>query len=549
MSSSLIPPKIDLLPEHLIDQIKAGEVIERPGNLIKEILENAMDAGSTEIDLQVKNGGLDLIALKDNGHGMRFDDLPLAFSRHATSKLKKFEDLFGLYTYGFRGEALASISSVAKVHCTSFISTESEGSEIRIEGAQSSYHGKLQKSGKDHGTELYIKDLFFNTPARLKFIQSQNAEKQFLKKVFYSFIVSHPETKFSFDHDDEERIFFESKENLIDRLTDLLPMKSRKEVEIQTVSHAYDGIEVTGYFIPNFVKTAIKWNYLFINQRLILDKQLHRIIMQAMQSIFFGQEILQYCIFINIPANEIDVNVHPSKTVIKCLSHSKLVSLLTASIKQLAPKVNPHSQTAQSYVPTSSQPNFNMEKTDWNLTQQEQNYNFDGVFSPHRTLENSAPIFSQWLWTSSQVILFHEGQDFFAIQIEKWMSYYIEEKLKLPSVTIPLLVSESFVSPKKSSHWRDLNERGFEFETLADVLVLRSIPEWLNGFPLKMICSEILTQKDSHQINLQNLDLRARDLSNHTLDKMLEFCTKTRLMEFGIMIPLDNSHLLRLFKI
>jgi DNA mismatch repair protein MutL len=113
------PPKIDLLPEHLIDQIKAGEVIERPGNLIKEILENAVDAGSTKLELIIKNNGLDLISLKDNGHGMRLNDLPLAFSRHATSKISRFEDLYKLHSFGFRGEALASIAAISKLQCIS----------------------------------------------------------------------------------------------------------------------------------------------------------------------------------------------------------------------------------------------------------------------------------------------------------------------------------------------------------------------------------------------------------------------------------------------
>lgn len=540
------PPKIDLLPEHLIDQIKAGEVIERPANLIKEILENAIDAESTELDLQIKNGGLDLISLKDNGHGMNYNDLPLAFSRHATSKLHKFEDLFGLHTYGFRGEALASIASIARVHCTSFTANEKEGSELKIEGAQSLYHGKLQKSGKEHGTELYIKDLFFNTPVRLKFIQSQNTEKLFMKKVFYSFVVSHPQIKFSLELDDDERVFFSPKESTKERLLDLIPMKARKEVEIQTVNHAYDGIEIEGHFIPQFVKTPVKWAYLFINERLILDKQLHRIIVGAMQSVFYGQEMLQYCISIKVPTDEIDVNVHPSKTVVKCLSHSKLVSLLTASIKQLKPTNSSPISTPVSTPSLPTQASFEMDKKDWSLTQQEQNYNFDGVFSPHGNddfVQSSA-----WIWPTTEVVFHQEEESISAFQLEKWLSHYIEEKLKLPTVSIPLLVSESFPLNNKNSFWKKLNEHGFEIDPLNDILVLRSIPDWLNGFPLKLICNQLLSQKDIHEISIKNLELRSRDLSQHTLNTMLSFCSRTKLIELGIMVPLDKSHLSRLFK-
>ena len=140
MLSSL--PKIELLPEHLIDQIKAGEVIERPGNLIKEILENSIDAGSKRIELTIKNNGLDLINLKDDGHGISSTDLPMAFSRHATSKIHRFEDLYQLNSFGFRGEALASISSISKLQCLTFNDFEEEGSEIRIEGGLTTYIGK-----------------------------------------------------------------------------------------------------------------------------------------------------------------------------------------------------------------------------------------------------------------------------------------------------------------------------------------------------------------------------------------------------------------------
>jgi len=541
------PPKIDLLPEHLIDQIKAGEVIERPANLIKEILENAMDAGATELDLQIKNGGLDLIALKDNGHGMTYNDLPLAFSRHATSKLQKFEDLFGLHTYGFRGEALASIASIARVHCTSFISSEKEGSEIKIEGAQTLYHGQLQKSGKDHGTELYIKDLFFNTPARLKFTQSQNTEKLFLKKVFYSFVVSHPEVKFSLEFDEDERIFYPAKANLNERLMDLLPIKSRKEIEIQTVSHAYDGIEVQGSFIPQFVKTPVKWAYLFINNRLILDKQLHRIITESLQTLFYGQEMFQYCISIKVPTDEIDVNVHPSKTVVKCLSHSKLVSLLTASIKQLKP-TTPITPSIDNRHPTSEQPKFDLDnKSSWNLTQQEQNYNFDGVFSPHQNQMN--PNSSEnWTWVTSEHVILHENDVFFCLQIEKCLSLFIQEKLKLPTLSIPLLVSESFSYNSKNNLWKKLNDYGFELEPLGDILVLRGIPDWLNGYPLKLIVEKILAQKDYDRIDIKDLELRSRDLSLQTLEEMINFCGHSKLLEMGLMVALDKPHLSKLFK-
>ncbi len=195
---------IELLPAHIIDQIKAGEVLERPAALLKELIENSIDAGSSEIHIQIIDNGLTLLSIEDNGCGMNFDNLPKAFLRHATSKLKNFEDLYQLQTFGFRGEALASVASSARVTCISQPENLTEsGGKIIINGG----HQELltpQKQGQK-GTSLYIKDLFFNTPVRLKFIKSKTSEKAHLKKMIYSFIFSHPEIIFSVKFDDKEK--------------------------------------------------------------------------------------------------------------------------------------------------------------------------------------------------------------------------------------------------------------------------------------------------------------------------------------------------------
>src|SRR5690606_11605816 len=167
--------------------------------------ENAVDAGATQIELTLKNNGLDLISLKDNGHGMKFEDLPLAFSRHATSKISRFEDLYKLHSFGFRGEALASIAAISKLQCVSQTADSKTASELRIEGGQTLYHGERQTGTGGHGTELLIQDLFFNTPARLKFIQSQQAEKTFIRKIIFAFILSRPEIEFQIKIDEADK--------------------------------------------------------------------------------------------------------------------------------------------------------------------------------------------------------------------------------------------------------------------------------------------------------------------------------------------------------
>jgi DNA mismatch repair protein MutL len=187
--------KIDILPEHIIDQIKAGEVLERPASLVKELIENSLDAKASEINIHLVENGMSLLSIEDNGQGMSFENLPYAFLRHATSKLKTFEDLFKLYSFGFRGEALASVAASARVTCTSQPEDLSiQGGKIVIHGGATEY--LIPQKLTSHGTSIYIKDLFYNTPARLKFVKSKTSEKAAIKKIIYSFVVAHPTSNF-----------------------------------------------------------------------------------------------------------------------------------------------------------------------------------------------------------------------------------------------------------------------------------------------------------------------------------------------------------------
>src|SRR5690554_5125892 len=182
-------PKIQLLPEHLIDQIKAGEVIERPSTLLKELLENSVDANASAIEVEIVGNGLDLLSVKDNGKGIPFEQLDLAFCRHATSKIERFEDIYNLFTYGFRGEALASISAVSKMTCVSNPAGEPE-STIKIHGGETLAIDRDNEPEESSGTKMFVRDLFYNTPARMKFIQSKTSEKNQLKKIVNAFLLT-----------------------------------------------------------------------------------------------------------------------------------------------------------------------------------------------------------------------------------------------------------------------------------------------------------------------------------------------------------------------
>lgn len=524
-----VPPKIDLLPEHLIDQIKAGEVIERPGSLIKEILENAVDAGATKLELTLKNNGLDLITLVDNGHGMSFEDLPFAFHRHATSKITRFEDLYRLHSFGFRGEALASIASISRLQCSSFNASAEEGSEIRFEGGQNVYHGKRQKSGKDHGTELVIKDLFYNTPVRLKFIQSQTAEKTFIKKIIYAFVGSHPEIEFHLKIDDEEKEIIPIHENLNDRLLYLSP---KGKGLLLYSERFYENNEVMVYLLPASIKAPSKWQNIYINDRYILDKQLHRVMTNAIQA-SFGETDYHYLAFFHLPVDSIDVNVHPNKTVIKCMEASKMISLLTSTVKEMAFKTN----IEKAPVPPteSNAPHFfaQMEQGQNSLLQERHHYNMEGFFSPHQL-----PVASHddLIWMGS-FFLKNTGTGWLAVHSGRLLHQYVTEKIKTPSSVTPLLVSEPYPA-KGISKDKILKmiEAGFEIDYLnADTLVLRSIPDWFNGFPLQEIVQKLLSGT-----NLSEVSIRKEDWSESLWEEMLHSLTESDLRTFKISFPLES---------
>lgn len=531
-----LPPRIDLLPEHLIDQIKAGEIIERPGNLLKEILENSVDAGSSKIELTLKNNGLDFISLKDNGHGMNFDDLPLAFSRHATSKISRFEDLYQLHSFGFRGEALASIAAISKLQCITYTKGEPEGSEIRIEGGMTVSHSK-RMAPREPGTELIIQDLFFNTPVRLKFIQSQNAEKQFLRRVVYSFIFSHPEIEFHLKFDDAEKEIYSKVDTLTERIKEAIP-----KISLERILHLqknYEENEFEVFLMPSSFKAPLKFQFIYINDRYVTDKQLARIISNALISTFGHDDFNSLCFF-KLPTDHIDVNVHPSKTIIKIFEHSKAIALATSSINELRNSYNLNSSAnieitnSPEYKSSIEQNFFGHLDFSQDLLQKRQDYNMEGIFSPHQ-LHLKTPN-QNLLWFNDFFIKRVEQLNL-AVSAHKLIEVYIKRMLESGATSLPLLVSEPF--EKKGIHIDSLEKfarAGAELDLLnGTTYVLRAIPEWLNGFPLKEIVATIIYNR-----SYKNLVLNPLDWSSSTWDEMINKFSITELIEQKVALNLDD---------
>ena len=295
------------LSKDLRNKISAGEVVERPASVVKELLENSIDAGSTEIEIVLEKGGHQTIQVRDNGCGMAADDLPASVKRYHTSKISELNDLFAINTLGFRGEALASISSVADL---SIISSNGngEGAELPIKSGKL---GKVQPAPEIGGTEITIRNLFYNTPARKKFLKSPRTELRKVIDVVRRFGLSYPEVSFSLISDDKKiiSVLSESLEERINSLFDKTYRKNLLSITITKGDYTFTG------FVGNLnlVRRRPGEQYLFLNRRFIKDRLLNSAVYSAYRSLVKRGEFPFFVINLAIPADQVDVNVHPMK--------------------------------------------------------------------------------------------------------------------------------------------------------------------------------------------------------------------------------------------
>lgn len=319
---------IRLLPQKLINQIAAGEVVERPASALKELIENAIDADASQINIRLIDGGRTYFSVSDNGKGMDPEELTLAVERHATSKLPD-EDLFNIQFLGFRGEALPSIASVAKVCITSRPKKASEAWTITIEGGC-----KNQPSPAAHsfGTTVEVKDLFYNTPARLKFLKSPQSEMINAKDIVNRLAMAYPHIHFSLS--DEKRLLlnYPAVSKLFQRVSQVIGKSF--DVNAIPIETEYEGIKLTGFVgLPTYTRSTSSEQYLFVNGRFIKDKIITGAIRGAFQGLISHEVHPVLALFLSIPSKDVDVNVHPAKTEVRFKDTGRIRGLLVASIR------------------------------------------------------------------------------------------------------------------------------------------------------------------------------------------------------------------------
>jgi len=321
--------KIRLLPDHVANQIAAGEVVERPASVAKELVENAIDAGATRIAIDVEAGGRRLLKVSDDGEGMVRDDAVMAFERHATSKIAKSEDLSSISTLGFRGEALASIASVARVELTTN-TEDGPATRVVIDGGKMR---DVKDAAHPRGTTLIIRDLFFNVPARRKFLRSEATESFHLTNLVTHYALAHPEIAFTLTNNGREVLRVASANDLRERAYQIFGAEFLDN--LLAVGGGHPKIAgVTGFVsAPRDRRTSRDAQYLFVNGRFVRDRLISRALSEGYRSVLPHGVYPAALLFIETPLEEVDVNVHPAKTEVRFRRAAAVADAVRESVR------------------------------------------------------------------------------------------------------------------------------------------------------------------------------------------------------------------------
>lgn len=342
--------RIHLLSPQLANQIAAGEVVERPASVVKEIMENAIDAGSTKISVEVEQGGVKLIRIRDDGKGIDKDDLPLALSRHATSKITALEDLEAVASLGFRGEALASISSVSRLTLSSRAEGQESGWQVRAEGRD--MEAEVSPAAHPQGTTVEMRDLFFNTPARRKFLKTENTEYRHLEEVVKRMALSRFDLQFQLSnnnrvvHQLKSAVSEQMKERRIASLLGADFINSALNVDIAAEA---SGLRLWGWIgLPTYSRSQADQQYFFVNGRIIRDKLVTHALRQAYADVLYNGRHPCYVLYLELDPALVDVNVHPTKHEVRFREGRLVHDFIFRSIHRVIGESRPGDKTPES---------------------------------------------------------------------------------------------------------------------------------------------------------------------------------------------------------
>ncbi len=321
--------RIKQLSKHLINQIAAGEVIERPASVVKELVENSIDAGATKISIEINNDCRD-IRVADNGCGIHPDDIMLAFSKHATSKIATDEDLFDIHTLGFRGEALASIISISKLTCTTRTAEFDTGTKVKCENSEV----KQVETGCAIGTIMDIKDLFYNLPARLKFLKSSNTEFSYIQELVQALALAHPECSLELKKNGKTVLKTSGLNNLLQTIKEVYSSDIIANLKEVLKTDTLSGLKISGYVsTPDYTRSSKKGYHIYINSRTVKCGVFQKAIDTAYKSLIASGKYPFVVLNLEIPPSDVDVNVHPTKKEVRYKNTNQVFNFIYTSIQ------------------------------------------------------------------------------------------------------------------------------------------------------------------------------------------------------------------------
>lgn len=534
---------IQLLPDNIANQIAAGEVIQRPASVVKELIENAVDAGASHIELHIKDAGRTSIQVIDNGKGMTEMDARMCFERHATSKLKTADDLFNLHTKGFRGEAMASIAAIA--HVT--LETKQENADVctKVE-IQGSKIVNQEPVAKGKGTSISVKNLFFNVPARRNFLKSDNVETKHIVEEFNRVVLTHPDISFKFTHNGNV-------------LNDLVGTGLRKRIvdlhganfntKLVPIDEETDIVKISGFVVkPEFARKTRGEQYFFVNNRFFKDSYFHHAVTAAFENLLPPKTFPSYFIYLTVPTGSIDVNIHPTKTEIKFEEDRSIYSIIRSTVKlalgkhNIAPsldfehepqfevnskpddvlippqiKVNPNynpfhtekstiSSTSRSNSSTSfpKQSALKPNKEDWEnfyeISSDEANQPLE--INQEVLLEDSTPKFNKYFQLHGRYLVAQVDEGLLYIHLKRAKERVLYDELLTQFLVNPI-ASQQLLFPldypmetteklEWNNHETALKRLGFEWEWNSNTLMLAGIPSHIGAEEAQTCINEIV---------------------------------------------------------
>ena len=527
---------IKILPVDVSNKIAAGEVVQRPSSVLKELIENSIDADSTKIQIIIKDAGKNLIQVIDNGKGMSKNDMHLSFVKHATSKIVKIEDVFSISSMGFRGEALASIASVSMVEMES-VNKKENGNYIEIQG------GELvseKESNIQEGTLIKIKSIFYNVPARRAFLKSDFVELRHILDVFHRLAISHPKIEFSFINNEEE-IFYLRPQSLNKRIISIFGEKIREN--LIPINESTRIANISGYVLkPEFSKKSRNNQFIFVNSRYIKSQFISHSISSSYEGLLKDGYHPGYFLFIDIDPSKIDVNVHPNKTEIKFDDDQNLYSIINASVKhclgiyQVSPVLDFDKNPSMdiSYNQIKSQPvNPSIEiNSDFNpfeiFNDSEEKKVHEDFSDFNKDLELEVgdnkhskifQILNKFIISTnkSSLIIINQNLAHQRILYESFLKSIFDNTINSQKLIFPIelkLSKKQLLLYDKIND--DFNSIGFDISIEKDLMIVKSVPYGIEKSDVEEVVENMLNEDFNISNDLSTSDFFAKRLSKIT---------------------------------